>query len=152
MVGDGPDAERLRTLLPGAVFLGFRGGRELARLYASLDVFVHPGPYETFGQAVQEALASGLPVVAPDAGGPRDLVLPGRTGFLVPARPDGADGGAADAQLRSAVSALRDDRLRARFGAAARTSVLRRTWTTVGDEPLVHYADVIAAADPARAA
>ncbi len=49
-------------------------------------------------------------------------------------------------------SALRDDRLRARFGAAARTSVLRRTWTTVGDELLVHYADVIAAADPARAA
>jgi phosphatidylinositol alpha 1,6-mannosyltransferase len=153
VVGDGPDRERLRALLPDATFLGFRGGDELARIYASLDVFVHPGPSETFCQAVQEALASGVPVVAPDAGGPRDLVLPGRTGFLVPPRPDAPDAAAAaDAQLRAAVSALRDARLRARLGAAARTSVLRRTWTTVGDELLTHYVEVIAASAAARAA
>ncbi len=90
LVGRRPGAGRLGELLPDATFLGFRGGAELARIYASLDVFVHTGPSETFCQAVQEAMASGLPVVAPDAGGPRDLVLPGHTGFLVPARPDGA--------------------------------------------------------------
>ncbi|MFC5992600.1 glycosyltransferase family 4 protein [Pseudonocardia hispaniensis] len=154
VVGAGPSQQRLRTLLPGATFLGFRGGDELAEIYASLDVFVHTGPSETFCQAVQEALASGLPVVAPDAGGPRDLVLPGRTGWLVPPRPDGAEPGdptaeAADAALRAAVASLRDPARRARFGAAARRSVLHRTWSTVCDELLGHYAEVIGAASRA---
>lgn len=147
VVGDGPSAARLRAELPGAAFLGFRDGDDLARVYASLDVFVHTGPSETFCQAVQEAFASGLPVVAPDAGGPRDLVLPGRTGFLVPPRPDfGDDAGvrATDAALRRAVGALLDPRVRERFGQAARRSVLRRTWSDVCDELLVHYAAVIA--------
>jgi phosphatidylinositol alpha 1,6-mannosyltransferase len=160
VVGAGPSEERLRAALPAAAFLGFREGDELARIYASLDVFVHTGPSETFCQAVQEALASGLPVVAPDAGGPRDLVLPGRTGFLVPPRPDGAEPGgvgrvqaqaaAADERLRAAVAAFADPALRERFGAAARRSVLRRTWSTVGDELLAHYAEVIAANSQAR--
>lgn len=158
VVGAGPSEERLRTALPGAAFLGFRGGDELARIYASLDVFVHTGPSETFCQAVQEALASGLPVVAPDAGGPRDLVLPGRTGYLVPPRPDQADpddpaARAADARLRAAVQVLADDdALRRRFGQAARRSVLRRTWSTVCDELLAHYAEVIGLAAEPRAA
>jgi phosphatidylinositol alpha 1,6-mannosyltransferase len=148
VVGGGPSEERLRAALPAAAFLGFREGDELARIYASLDVFVHTGPSETFCQAVQEALASGLPVVAPDAGGPRDLVLPGRTGFLVPPHPEGAgpDDGvsrAADAELRAAVEALADPQLRRRFGAAARPSVLRRTWSAVCDELVAHYAEVV---------
>ncbi len=152
IVGAGPSEERLRAALPGAAFLGFRGGDELAQIYASLDVFVHTGPSETFCQAVQEALASGLPVVAPDAGGPRDLVLPGRTGYLVPPHPDCADPAdptvaAADDRLRAAVAVLVDDAgLRRRFGSSARRSVLRRTWSTVCDELLAHYSDVILAA------
>jgi phosphatidylinositol alpha 1,6-mannosyltransferase len=149
VVGDGPSQARLRETLPGAAFLGFLDGTDLSRLYASLDVFVHTGPSETFCQAVQEALASALPVVAPDAGGPRDLVLPGRTGFLVPPRPvdagpDDPAGMKADEQLRAAVLALTDPALRAQFAAAARRSVLRRTWTTVGDELIAHYRDVTA--------
>jgi phosphatidylinositol alpha 1,6-mannosyltransferase len=150
VVGSGPSEDRLREVLPGAAFLGFRDGDELARIYASLDVFVHTGRKETFCQAVQEALASGLPVVAPDAGGPRDLVLPGRTGFLVPPHPDGAAPDdpasmAADVELRAAVQEQADPALRRRFGTAARQSVLRRTWSTVCDELLVHYAEVIPA-------
>jgi glycosyltransferase involved in cell wall biosynthesis len=136
IIGDGPDRRALQARLPGAAFLGFRTGDDLASAYASLDVFVHTGPFETFCQAVQEALASGLPVVAPDAGGPRDLVTPGRTGFLVPAGDDNI--------LRGAVRALADAGLRRRFGAAARTSVLDRTWPAVCDELLGHYAAVTA--------
>jgi phosphatidylinositol alpha 1,6-mannosyltransferase len=158
VVGDGPSRAGLAAALPDAEFLGFRDGDELAKVYASLDVFVHTGPSETFCQAVQEALASGLPVVAPDAGGPRDLVLPGRTGYLVPPRPEGADASdpasvAADTTLRAAVAALTDPVLRRRFGAAGRQSVLRRTWSAVCDELVVHYSEVLGRpADTRRAA
>jgi phosphatidylinositol alpha 1,6-mannosyltransferase len=138
VVGDGPDRDELRERLPGAAFLGFRTGEPLATAYASLDVFVHPGPHETFCQAVQEALASGVPVIAPDAGGPRDLIRPGRTGYLLP--PQNAD--AFGAGLRDAVTALRDADLRAAFGAAARRSVLGRSWPALCDELLGHYTDV----------
>jgi phosphatidylinositol alpha 1,6-mannosyltransferase len=143
VVGDGPDRRRLAKRLPNAVFLGFKTGDELARAYASLDVFVHTGPFETFCQAVQEALASGLPVIAPDAGGPRDLITHGGTGFLLP------ETGTSDADevfgdaLRAAVLTLLDDPvLRIRCGAAARRGVLRRTWPAVCDELLGHYAEV----------
>jgi phosphatidylinositol alpha 1,6-mannosyltransferase len=132
VVGDGPARASLEAALPGAVFAGERHGAQLARLYGSLDIFVHTGPLETFGQVIQEALASGVPVVAPAAGGPLDLVQPGRTGFLVPP----ADGPA----LAAAVTALVVDPVRrAQFGAAARASVQARTWAAVGDELVAHY-------------
>jgi phosphatidylinositol alpha 1,6-mannosyltransferase len=138
VVGDGPAAEALRRQVPGAYFLGTRRGAQLARIYASLDVFVHPGPFETFGQTLQEAAASGLPVVAPAAGGPLDLVEPGVTGYLVPP----LDGGA----LAGAVAALALDPQRRRaYGAAGRALVQGRTWAGVGDELLDHYAAAVVA-------
>ncbi|WP_344683937.1 glycosyltransferase family 1 protein [Saccharopolyspora taberi] len=143
VVGDGPQRASLEEALPGAAFLGLRTGDELARIYASLDVFVHTGPYETFCQAVQEAMASGVPVIAPDAGGPRDLVLPGRTGYLLP--PGDA------AALRGAVDSLRDADLRARFGQAARVAVAKRTWPAVCEELVGHYLDVLGTASRAAA-
>jgi phosphatidylinositol alpha 1,6-mannosyltransferase len=133
VVGDGPAAGSLRRALPEAVFLGARHGDQLARIYASLDVFAHTGPYETFGQAIQEAMASGLPVVAPAAGGPLDLVTEGRTGHLVP--PYRAEG------FTVAIAGLAADPVRrALFGAAARVAVEGRTWAAVGDELIRHYA------------
>ncbi|GII25522.1 glycosyltransferase family 4 protein [Planosporangium mesophilum] len=135
IVGDGPARASLRRAMPDAVFLGARHGGQLARLYASFDVFAHTGPYETFGQTVQEALASGLPVVAPAAGGPLDLVEPGRTGYLVP--PCDA------AALTGAVAGLvADPARRAEFGANARAAVEGRGWAAVGDELIGHYVAV----------
>ncbi|WP_203820459.1 glycosyltransferase family 4 protein [Paractinoplanes ferrugineus] len=139
IVGDGPAGPALRKALPQAKFLGVRRGRQLARIYASFDIFAHTGPYETFGQAVQEAMASGLPVVAPNAGGPVDLVQHGRTGYLVP--PFEAAG------FTEAVSSLAaDPRRRADLGAAGRRAIEGRSWAAVGDELLGHYEDVRAAA------
>jgi glycosyltransferase involved in cell wall biosynthesis len=74
VVGDGPLRRHLQRRLPGVAFLGFRSGSELSEAFASLDLFVHTGADETFCQAAQEALASGVPVVAPAAGGLPDLV------------------------------------------------------------------------------
>ncbi|MBV2155036.1 glycosyltransferase family 1 protein [Kitasatospora sp. SUK 42] len=137
VVGDGPCRAALEAALPGALFLGRRTGHELARLYASFDVFAHPGPFETFGQTIQEAMASGLPVVAPAVGGPLDLVRPRRTGFLVP--PGEGDG------FRVAVERLaRDGELRAGFGRAGRAAVAERGWEAVGDRLIGHYRLAIA--------
>ncbi|MBY6307828.1 glycosyltransferase family 1 protein (plasmid) [Streptomyces clavuligerus] len=132
VVGDGPCRARLEAALPHAVFLGRRTGHDLARLYASFDVFAHAGPYETFGQTLQEAMASGLPVVAPAAGGPLDLVRPERTGFLVPPHDEGG--------LRQAVERLADSgALRTAFGRAGRADVVERSWEAVGDRLIDHY-------------
>lgn len=145
IIGDGPSHPHLTEALPGAVFLGRRTGGELARIFASLDVFAHTGPFETFCQTVQEAMSSGVPVVAPAAGGPLDLVAHGRTGYLVPPRD-------ADA-VREAVRELAaNPARRTAFGAAARTMVEGRTWAAVGDQLLAHYDDVLAARRTAVAA
>jgi len=143
IVGGGPAEAALRRALPGAVFLGPRYGTELAGIYASLDLFVHSGARETFGQTLQEAAASGLPVVAPAAGGPLDIVSEGTTGFLVP---PGAPG-----PLAAAVSRLvRDPAMRAAMGRAARQKVAGRTWPVLGDELIGHYAEVLDASGTAE--
>jgi phosphatidylinositol alpha 1,6-mannosyltransferase len=135
VVGGGPSEERLRALLPDAAFLGFQDGHRLAEAYASLDVFVHTGPDETFCQAVQEAMASGVPVVAPAAGGPIDLVTPEETGLLF--EPNDTEA------LRACVVRLASEpELRAKWGAAGRIAVEHRSWTAVGDELLHHYEEV----------
>lgn len=135
VVGDGPARRAVERALPRATFLGQLTGDALAAAHASLDVFTHTGAHETFCQTVQEAMASGVPVVAPAAGGPLDLVSPGRTGYLfAPGDP---------AALRAAVEHLvADPGLRAEFGAEARASVAGRTWSAIGDLLLDHYAAV----------
>ncbi len=137
VVGDGPSRAGLQRRMPRASFVGFRTGDDLASIVASLDVFVHPGSYETFCQAVQEALAAGVPVVAPAAGGPLDLVRHGENGYLYPAHDPGV--------IVSAVAALRDDPVRRQaMSSAARAAVADRSWATVVEELLAHYRRVIA--------
>jgi phosphatidylinositol alpha 1,6-mannosyltransferase len=139
ITGGGPGAAELREAIPDAVFLGEQRGTDLARIYASMDVFVHSGPFETFGQTIQEAAASGLPVIAPAAGGPVDLIEDGVTGFLV--KPGDA------AALAAPVAALAADPAgRARMGEAARRRVLGRSWAALTGELIEHYAAVMATA------
>lgn len=138
MVGDGPQRAALQRKMPDAEFLGFQSGTRLAEVFASLDVFVHTGSHETFCQAAQEALASGLPVVAPRAGGLLDLVDHGHNGYLF--TPDDPR------DLHRKVGRLSGDRDRLQaFAAAARPSVAGRSWSVIGDELLEHYEAVAAA-------
>ncbi|TDD83828.1 glycosyltransferase family 4 protein [Actinomadura rubrisoli] len=136
VVGDGPEEDRLRRRMPDAIFTGFQTGTALSELVASFDVFVHTGADDTFCQAVQEGLASGVPVVAAAAGGPLDLVRPGVNGLLF-APDDGSE-------LRAAVSTLVDDvKMRRRMSVQAAESVRGRDWETVCGELMEHYRELV---------
>lgn len=133
VVGSGPLKQALQARLPGACFTGFQTGEQLARTMASLDLFVHPGESETFCQTIQEAHASGVPVVAVGRGGPLDLVDPSRTGWTyTPGRLD---------ELRSRVLDLvGDDTKRRAFGRAACEAVQGRTWPVLCEQLTGYYA------------
>jgi phosphatidylinositol alpha 1,6-mannosyltransferase len=135
IVGDGPHRRKLEQQLPSALFLGFKNGEELAQIYASFDLFIHPGPNETFCQAVQEALASGIPSIVPRTGGPADLVTHGRTGYVI----DISDA----SQLNQTVNLHHERSDRKQMRIAARDSVSMRTWNRINNELKAHYQDVI---------
>jgi glycosyltransferase involved in cell wall biosynthesis len=103
LVGDGPDLTRLKGQLRGddVVFTGQLTGEDLSQAYASSDIFVFPSCTDTFGNVVLEAQASGLPVVVTDRGGPRENMIHGETGFVVP--------GGDPLALAEAVAAMADD-------------------------------------------
>jgi glycosyltransferase involved in cell wall biosynthesis len=82
VVGDGPHRGELQRKYPGAVFTGVKTGEELARHYASADVFVFPSLTDTFGNVLLEALASGVPVAAFPVPGPLDVIGTSGAGLL----------------------------------------------------------------------
>jgi len=82
IVGDGPARASLQQKFPQAVFLGALTGEQLAETYAAADVFVFPSRTDTFGLVMLEALASGVPVAAFPAPGPRDVIGGSPVGIL----------------------------------------------------------------------
>lgn len=82
VVGDGPLAARLQARHPRAWFVGTRRDVDLARHYASADVFLFPSLTDTFGNVTLEALASGLALVAYDRAAAAAHVTPGLDGLL----------------------------------------------------------------------
>jgi phosphatidylinositol alpha 1,6-mannosyltransferase len=138
IIGDGPGMPAIRAQLAGmpVTYVGQLRGAALAAAYASFDIFVHTGEAETFGQTIQEAHATGLPVVAPRSGGPIDLIDHGGNGYLY------APGDAGE--LRRHVERLvADPELRARMGEAGRRGVLGRDWQAICDQLVAHYAKVV---------
>lgn len=136
IVGDGPCREKLERLMPDAHFTGFATGNELSQLYASLDVFAHTGVDETFCQSVQEALASGVPVIAPAVGGPLDLVQHGLNGFLWSPHRN-------DTLFESVNEIVINHAVRESCANNARSTVEHRTWDSVMGELVGHYRSVI---------
>lgn len=123
-VGEGPYRAELQRQLPDAIFTGVLAGHELATAFASADVFLFPSTTDTFGNVILEALASGLPCVVSDQGGPKDLIAPGKTGWISRALDVG--------DFASHVARLLEASTRESMRAAARASVEDRDWAEAG--------------------
>ncbi len=136
IVGDGPLREELETSLPQAVFTGALDGDELAHAYASLDLFVHAGEFETFCQTIQEAQASGVPTIGPRAGGPVDLIVNRYNGMLLDVDTFSED-------LPAAADWLLDHSRRPRLVRNARDSVRDKTWESLCEQLFDYYDEVL---------
>lgn len=138
VVGDGPERQVLSQQFAGhsVNFVGPKTGEELFNHYAAFDLFVHFGERETFGQTIQEAMASGVPVVAPNRGGPSVLIEHGVTGMLV--NPD-----APDAYFEPVKAILDNARLRNKMSKAAASAMKNRTWTANNQRLLDYYSEVV---------
>ncbi len=125
IVGDGAQRDELEDLFAGTdtYFMGYLVGDDLPAAYASSDVFLFTGPNETFGQVVQEAMASGLPTIVTCRGGVGDLVEEGVNGYVCESDPQA---------FAEAVRHLRDHpELRADLSANARAFAEQRPWEKV---------------------
>ena len=144
IVGEGPTRRQLAARLPQAHFTGYVSGDALARWYATADIFVFPCAIETFGNAVLEAFASGLPVVGVNQGAVPELVQHAWNGLLVPP--------GAPLEFADAIgSLLRRPEEAARLGAHGRQTAARYRWSDINRQLLGYYEQVLAAA-PHRAA
>lgn len=133
IIGDGALRGQLEEMFAGTDthFTGYLFGSDLADAYASADVFLFTGPNETFGQVVQEALASGIPAIVINQGGVTDLVQEGVNGFICPANQQA---------FASAVRLLRDDpALREQMAINARRMAERHPWEAVMNQLEGYY-------------
>jgi len=138
LAGGGPEEELLRGRLGDrASFLGWLSGNDLARVYASADVFLFASATETFGQVILEAQASGLPVVAVDRGGPSCLIDHGETGLLAPPE--------VSALADAVISLIATPMLRERVRRGALAGVRGRSWEAALDRLAAAYRVALAA-------
>lgn len=124
VIGEGPARAWFEARLPGAVFVGFQGGADLARAVASMDMLFNPSITETFGNVTLEAMACGLPVVAAAATGSESLVEDQATGRLI--RP-----GAIHQFAESLKAYVQDPALRRRHGDAGEARAKEFSWDRI---------------------
>jgi glycosyltransferase involved in cell wall biosynthesis len=122
IVGSGSELVPLQQGLKHSEFTGVLSGRALAEAFADMDLFVFPSRTDTFGNVVQEAMASGVPSVVTNAGGPRFIVEHGVTGFI----------SADDEEMAQHVLAIMNNApMHANMRARARAYALSRSWDAV---------------------
>lgn len=126
LVGDGPMLSAYQRQRPDIVFTGFYTGINLARHYASGDIYLHASTTETFGNVITEALASGLAVSSFDYAAAHEFIRHGGNGLVAPV-------GAEPAFIAHAVSLVSEPGLRSHLAAAAPDAVRSHSWDTVID-------------------
>jgi phosphatidylinositol alpha 1,6-mannosyltransferase len=136
IVGEGPTRESLEKSIPKAVFTGHLNGKELSKAVASMDLLITTGENETFCQVIQEAMAAGLAVVAPNAGGPKDLISDGVDGFLY------EPGDNLDIR-KKVLRAIFDREQLEKMSLAAYSKVQGKTWDQVCQQLLSIFSEVI---------
>jgi len=83
IAGTGPDEEELKRILPDAIFLGWVDKTVIAKYYKGLDLFIFPSKFDTFGNVILEAFVYGMPVIAYNCKGPKDIIEDKKSGYLV---------------------------------------------------------------------
>ncbi len=124
LVGDGPLRAKLAREHPACRFTGFISREELAKHYASADIYVHASLTETFGNVLTEAMASGLAVAGFDYAAARQFVRDEKNGLVVPCDQPAA-------LIAAAVRLVTDTPLRTRLATAARATVEPQSWANV---------------------
>jgi glycosyltransferase involved in cell wall biosynthesis len=133
IVGHGGDEAWLRERLQRAEFTGVLRGEELSAAYANMDLFVFPSHTDTFGNAVLEALASGVPAIVTPDGGPCTIVRDGETGRV-----------AVDEEFASAIAAiLADPAKHAQMRRAARAYAEKASWDSVFEGVYAAYETIV---------
>ena len=122
IVGEGNEREWLEKNMQNAEFPGFLDGERLAQAYANMDVFVFPSETDAFGNVAQEAMASGVPVLVTDQGGPKFVVKHGETGFIAENLQD---------FTKRSLELMNDAEKLTKMRAAARNFALSRSWDSV---------------------
>jgi len=135
IVGQGTEAPYLRERLRHAQFTGVLYGEALAAAYANFDVFAFPSQTDTFGNVVLEALASGVPAVVTEGGGPKYIVKQGVTGFAAATAEDFAE---------HVATLICDSAWRRRMSVAARQGALRYSWDAVFEHVYQIYETTLA--------
>ncbi|MED4453145.1 glycosyltransferase family 1 protein [Metabacillus fastidiosus] len=137
IVGDGPSKEEMMNQAPANMtFAGYLTGEDLAKIYASSDLFVFPSPTETFGNVVLEAHATGTPVIGANSGGVKNIIQQGRTGYLC--EPKNID------QFSNAIiTLLTNPTLQLQMSNQAHKYALTQTWDSIFNGLLDEYREVI---------
>lgn len=142
IAGHGSDVDWLKANMRQAAFRSVLEGQALARFYADMDIFVFPSYTDTYGNVIQEAMASGVPCIVTNSGGPKFLVANAENGFICSTEDD---------FIAAILRLMRDPELRTRMGERARMAACETSWENVFETVYEVYRDATVLA-PRRAA
>lgn len=122
IVGEGNERTHLEEKMRHAEFTGFLEGEALSEAYANMDIFIFPSETDAFGNVAQEALASGVPSIVSDKGGPKYIINHGETGYVAKTNED---------YVNFAIELMDDREKRLEMGRKGRELTVARSWDAI---------------------